>query len=130
MHLARSYIFNFYPHDGESIAQAWGRLKTLILKCPNHELPEEIIISNFYARLSGHYKDFLDASSGGSFTSKKDEAKWDLLERIQCNTEDWENDKGKESGINYEYDCIKSLDRKSTRLNSSHSGESRMPSSA
>ena len=35
VHLDRCYIFKFYPHDRESIAQAWGRLKTLILKCPN-----------------------------------------------------------------------------------------------
>jgi hypothetical protein len=27
----------FHPHDGESIAQAWGRLKSLMLKCPIHE---------------------------------------------------------------------------------------------
>ena len=70
VHLARSYIFNFYPHDRESIAQAWGRLKKLILKCPNHEIPKEIIITNFYARLSGRYKDHLDACSGGSLDRK------------------------------------------------------------
>ena len=92
MHLDRNYIYNFSPRDRESIAQAWERLKILILKCPNHGLSEEIIATNFYARLSGHYKDFLDACSKGSFTSKKVEAKWDLLEKIQCNTEDWEND--------------------------------------
>ena len=109
LHLDRNYIYNFYPHDGESIARAWGRLKTLILKCPNHELPEKIIVNNFYARLSGHCKDYLDACSEGSFTSKKVQARWDLLERIQNNAEDWENDKGKELGINYEYDCIKSF---------------------
>src|SRR5438874_1225481 len=33
---------------------------------------------------------------------------WDLLERIQKNTEDWEIDKGFESTINYEYDYIES----------------------
>ena len=84
----------FYPHDGESIAQAWGRLKKLILKCPDHELPEKIIVTIFYARLSDHCKDYLDACLEGSFTSKKVEARWDLLEIIQSNTEDWENDKG------------------------------------
>ena len=62
-----------------------------------------------YARLSGHYKDHLDACLEGSFTRKEVEAKWDLLETIQRNTEDWDNNKGKESGINYEYDCIKSF---------------------
>src|SRR5664279_4536367 len=80
-----------------------------MLKCPNHELSKEIIVNNFYARLSRHDKEMLDASSMGSFTSKQVDAKWCLIERIQCNAEDWEIDKGKESGINYEYECIKSF---------------------
>jgi hypothetical protein len=79
-----------------------------MLKCPIHELPRNIVINNFYARLSGHYKYYLDACFEGSFTSKKVDAKWDFLETIQSNIEDWDCDKGKESGINYEYDCIKS----------------------
>src|SRR3954471_19618192 len=29
----------FGLRNGESIAQAWGRLKSLMFKCPNHELP-------------------------------------------------------------------------------------------
>jgi hypothetical protein len=108
IHKDRNYICNFHPHDGESIAQAWGRLKSLMLKSPIHELPSNIVINNFYARLSGHYKDYLDACFEGSFPSKEVEAKWYLLEATQSNTEDWDDDKGKGSGINYEYDCIKS----------------------
>jgi hypothetical protein len=80
-----------------------------MLKCPIHELPSNIVINNFYARLSGHYKDYLDAYLEGSFISKEVEAKWDLPKTIQSNTKDWDCDKGKESGINYEYDCIKSF---------------------
>src|SRR3954464_14681031 len=94
----RNYVYNFYPHDGESIAQAWGRLKTVMLKCPNHGLPKYMIITNFYERLSRQDKDLLDAYSIGSFTNEKIDAKWELLERIQHNTEDWEIDKVKESG--------------------------------
>src|SRR4051812_48804981 len=67
----RNYFYNFYPHDGESIAQAWGRLKTLMLKCPNHGLPKDMIISNFYARLSRQDKDLLDASSMGLSQMKR-----------------------------------------------------------
>jgi hypothetical protein len=52
IHKDRNQIYNFWPHDGESIAQAWGRLKSLMLKCPIHELPRNIVINNFYARLS------------------------------------------------------------------------------
>ncbi|KAK1650259.1 hypothetical protein QYE76_068064 [Lolium multiflorum] len=40
------------------------------------------------------YKDYLDACSEGSFTSKEVEARWDLLDRIEDNAEGWENDKG------------------------------------
>src|SRR3954471_20890375 len=80
-----------------------------MLKCPNHGLPKDIIITNFYARLSRQDKDMLDASSMGSFINKKIDAKWELIERIQRNTEDWGIDKAKESGINYVYDSIKSF---------------------
>ena len=109
IHKDRNMIYNFWPHDGESIAQAWGRLKLLMLKCPIHELPNNMIIKNFYTRLSLHDKDLLDASCAGSFTRMKEETKWDLLDRIQDNTEAWENDKGRKLGINYDYEFIKSF---------------------
>src|SRR3954468_23180872 len=51
----------------------------------------------------------LDASSMGSFINEKIDTKWELIEGIQRNTKDWEIDKGKELGIIYEYDCIKSF---------------------
>src|SRR4051812_16946656 len=108
IHQDRNYIYNFWSREGESIAQAWGRLKSLMLKCPNHERPKEIILTNFYARLSCQDKEMLDASSSGVFQTKSMEEKWDLIERIQKNTEDWEIDKGIEPAINYEYDYIES----------------------
>src|SRR5215204_2423928 len=109
IHKDRTRIYNFWPHDGESIAQAWGRLKSLMLKCPIHELPGNVIIDNFYARLSFQDKTLLDTSCSGSFTRNKEEFKWDLLDRIQENTEGWENDKGRVSGINYNYECIETF---------------------
>ncbi|KAK1615713.1 hypothetical protein QYE76_021230 [Lolium multiflorum] len=109
IHKDRNRIYNFWPHDGESIAQAWGRLKSLMLKCPIHELPGNIIIDNFYARLSFQDKTLLDTSCSGSFTRNKEEFKRDLLDRIQENTEGWENDKDRESGIIYDYKCIETF---------------------
>ena len=82
IHRDWNYIYNFWSRDGESIAQSWGRLKSLMLKCPNHELPKEIILTNFYARLSRQDKEMLDTSSSGAFSNKSSEAKWDLIERI------------------------------------------------
>src|SRR3954468_19476262 len=83
IHQDRNYIYNFWSRDGESIAQAWGRLKSLMLKFPNHELPKEIIITNLYARLSRQDGEMLDASSSGVFQTRSIEEKWDLIERIQ-----------------------------------------------
>ena len=33
--------------------------------------------------------------------------KWDLLERIKRNSEDWGSDDGKESGMTPKFDCVK-----------------------
>src|SRR6266496_4075027 len=52
MHLVHrdcNYIYNFWLREGESIAQAWGSLKSMLYSCPNHEPSREIIIRNFYA---------------------------------------------------------------------------------
>ena len=81
----------------------------MLYSCPNHELSREIIIQNFYARLSRNDQTMLDTSCAGSFMKKTIEFRWDLLERIKCNSDDWELDKGKESGIKLKYDCVKSF---------------------
>src|SRR3989337_3578278 len=51
----------------------------------------------------------LDTSCVGSFMKKTIEFWWDLLERIKHNSEDWELDKGKESGVKLKYDWVKSF---------------------
>ena len=81
----------------------------MLYSCPIHELSREINIQNFYARLSRNDQTMLDTSCAGSFMKKTIEFQWDLLERIKCNSKDWELDEGKESGIKLNYDCVKSL---------------------
>ena len=81
----------------------------MLYSCPNHELSREIIIQNFYARLSHNDQSMLDTSCAGSFMTKTIEFKWDLLEIIKCNSEDWDLDEGKESGITPKFDCVKSF---------------------
>ena len=71
----------------------------MLYSCPNHELSREIIIQKIYARLSLNNRSMLDTSCTGSFMVKTIEFRSDLLERIKRNSEDWELDEGKESGI-------------------------------
>ena len=47
VHRDRNYIYNFWPREGESIAQDWGRLKSMLYSRPNHELSREMIIQNY-----------------------------------------------------------------------------------
>ena len=71
------------------------------------ELSREIIIQNFYTRLSLNNRSMLDTSCTGSFMMKTTEFKWDLLERIKRNSEDWDLDNGKELVMIPSIDCVK-----------------------
>jgi hypothetical protein len=92
----RSHIYNFLPHPGESIAQAWRRLKGLLLKNPNHRFSQGIILINFYVWLDKPYKEFLDNFSDGSFTHCTVTEACELLEKISKNTDNWDLDRGNE----------------------------------
>ena len=81
----------------------------MLYSCPNHELSGEIIMQNFYARLCRNDQTMLDTSCVGSFMKKTIEFRWDLLERIKRNCQDWKLDEGKESGIELKFDCVKSF---------------------
>ena len=100
VHRDRNYIYDFWAREGESIAQAWMRLKSMLYSFPNHDLSREIIIQNFYARLSHNDRSMLDTSCTGSFTKKTLKI---------GNSKDWELDKGKESGNKIKYNCVKSF---------------------
>ena len=75
VHRDRNYIYNFWPREGESTTLAWGSLKSMLYSRPNHELSREIIIQNFYARLSHNDQSMLDTSCTGSFIMKTIEFK-------------------------------------------------------
>ena len=81
----------------------------MLYSCPNHELSREMIIQNLYARLSDNNRTMLDTSCAGSFMMKTIEFRWNLLDRIKRNSEDWDLDEGKESGITPKFDCVKSF---------------------
>ena len=67
----------------------------MLYSCPNHELSRKILIQKFYGRLSHNNHSMLDTSCIGSFMIKTIEFRWDLLERIKRNSEDWELDEGR-----------------------------------
>ena len=70
VHHDQNYIYNFWPREGESISLSWGRLKSMLYSCPNHELSREMIIEIFYARLSDNNRTMPKSSCTGSFMMK------------------------------------------------------------
>ena len=64
----------------------------MLYSCPNHELSREMIIQNFYVRLSDNNRTMLDTSCAVSFMMKTIEFRWNLLDRIKRNSEDWDLD--------------------------------------
>ena len=79
----------------------------MLYSCPNHELSREIIIQKFYARISLNNRSMLDCT--GSFMMKTIEFRWNLFDRIKHNSEGWDLDEGKESGMTPKFDCVKSF---------------------
>ena len=81
----------------------------MLYSCPNHELSRDMIIQKNYARLSLNDRTMLDTSCASSYMLKTIDFKWDLLEIIKRNSEDWGSDDGKESGMTPSFDCVKSF---------------------
>ena len=81
----------------------------MLYSCPNHELSREMIMQNFYARLSLNNRTMLDTSCARSFMMKTIEFKWDQLERIKRNSEDWDFHDGKDSSMKLKFGCVKSF---------------------
>ena len=83
-------------------------------------------------------RNILDSAAGGAFMGKTIVEAKNILESILQNYSQWHTDRApnpskKVNSIEETNDLsskMDTIDRKSTRLNSSHSGESRMPSSA
>jgi hypothetical protein len=60
-------------------------------------------------RLLSFHKDFLDNSSGGSFTGTRADDAWGLLDLVSENTDNWDLDKVIVITIDYGYDCVKNF---------------------
>ena len=60
-------------------------------------------------RLPQQHRNFLDNSSGGSFTNRTQKEAAELLETISENTDAWDLDKGNKPGLDYEYWCVENF---------------------
>ncbi|XP_057518484.1 uncharacterized protein LOC130799406 [Amaranthus tricolor] len=94
--------------DGESIYDAWERFKSLIRKCPDHGLPDWMVIETVYNALRHEIQTSLDAAGGGNFMMKTLTQAKKILDDMASNYHLREQSTPKRGG-RYEVDAIVAL---------------------
>ncbi|XP_010687403.1 uncharacterized protein LOC104901511 [Beta vulgaris subsp. vulgaris] len=78
-------IATFHQPDDESLYEAWRRFLRLQRQCPHHGIPDWMLIQNFYNGITGDFRIYIDAASGGSLMSKSPAEAKELIERMAAN---------------------------------------------
>ncbi|XP_075083231.1 uncharacterized protein LOC107825674 [Nicotiana tabacum] len=63
-------IVSFKQKPMETLHETWSRFKGMLVMCPHHGIPEQMLGQRFYMGLSDGLKNIVDASAGGAFLSK------------------------------------------------------------
>nr|XP_009789014.1 PREDICTED: uncharacterized protein LOC104236725 [Nicotiana sylvestris] len=84
--LVKQFLNNFYPPNKtarhidkilqykqqptETLQETWEKFKGMLVKCPHHGIPDQMLGQRFYMGLADNLKANVDASAGGAFLSK------------------------------------------------------------
>jgi len=63
-------ILSYRQRPTESLQETWERFKGMLVKCPHHGIPDQMLGKIFYMGLADSLKANADASAGGAFLSK------------------------------------------------------------
>ncbi|GJV35202.1 hypothetical protein Tco_1407679 [Tanacetum coccineum] len=86
----------FSQHEGETLTDAWLRMKEMLRNCHGHNLSKGGIIKIFYHGLSEATQEVLNAAAGGIFLYKTPNQAYQLLEDKVLLKLDWaKNQKSK-----------------------------------
>ncbi|GKF87181.1 zinc finger, CCHC-type containing protein, partial [Tanacetum coccineum] len=75
-------ILMFQQHHGESLSEAWTRLKDLLQKVPHHGIDLWLQIQIFYDHVNPITRRTIDQSAGGTLRDLNPKESWALLEDI------------------------------------------------
>jgi len=88
----RDQITRFTQKDGESLYDAWERLKEMLRLCPHHGLEKWLIVHTFYNGLSYTTKMTVDVAAGGALMNKNYTEAYALIEDMAKNHYRWTNE--------------------------------------
>uniref|UniRef100_A0A1S3X197 Uncharacterized protein n=1 Tax=Nicotiana tabacum TaxID=4097 RepID=A0A1S3X197_TOBAC len=70
----------------ETLHETWSRFKGMLVICPHHGIPDQMLGQRFYMGLSDSMKNIVDASAGGAFLSKTWREGQSLLDKMAQNS--------------------------------------------
>ncbi|OMO99702.1 Retrotransposon gag protein [Corchorus capsularis] len=79
----RKEISGIKQSQGETMYEFWERFKRLCSSCPNHQIPQQLLIQYFYEGLLPFDRSSIDSASGGAFIDKTPTNAWTLIENTQ-----------------------------------------------
>lgn len=86
----RKAISSFTQEDGESVFEAWDRLKELIRLCPQHGVTEPLLMQQFYGGMNELGKQVLDGlNPQGGFNGMNEIDARNALERMYKTSKNW-----------------------------------------
>nr|XP_016499252.1 PREDICTED: uncharacterized protein LOC107817878 [Nicotiana tabacum] len=70
----------------ETLHETWSRFKGMLVICPHHGIPDQMLGQRFYMGLSYSMKNIVDVSAGGAFLSKTWREGQSLLDKMAHNS--------------------------------------------
>ncbi|XP_027183921.1 uncharacterized protein LOC113782214 [Coffea eugenioides] len=83
----RKEICGIKQHPGESLYDYWVQFKKLCIKCPQHQISEQLLIQYFYEGLRFRDWSIIDAANGGALVNKTPRAAQELIEGMAENSQ-------------------------------------------
>ncbi|XP_051140016.1 uncharacterized protein LOC127257623 [Andrographis paniculata] len=116
--ILRKEICGIKQKLGETLHEYLELFNKLIIKCPQHQIPPQLLIQYFYDGLSLMDRNIIDAASGGALVNKTPAQAWDLIARMAENTQQFgSRDVGQMNGNNSDH-AIQSMQQQLSELTS------------
>ncbi|XP_073019449.1 uncharacterized protein [Primulina eburnea] len=71
----------------ETLYEYWERFKQLCASCPQHQIPEQLLVQYFYEALSLFDRNMIDAASGGALVNKTPQEARALISNMAANAQ-------------------------------------------
>ncbi|KAJ3692957.1 hypothetical protein LUZ60_012052 [Juncus effusus] len=100
----RKQICSIQQEVGETLYEYYDRFQKLCAKCPNHQVPENLLIQHLYDGMLQETRDNVDSASGGAFIDKTVRQARTLIETMAKNAQS-SRTRSRIRGVNEIRDC-------------------------